>query len=343
MTGKDSLTENGQALKQSPQGNDNSPKLLELKENLDNTLRLRVWILCCPVWSRELDLMILVGPSQLFPLRSSDQVLVPMHHAVMHQACFWRGQSHLHPWHWDLQGKLTFLEQRQYISGKKWASKKCRKSFWWKTFSCQALIFRQHAYWRCSLCLYFVHVTGGSVQSEPIPAPDLCCPRLWGLGRQLRLCLSGQHIWGLRVGAAEGFLLPLSVMLWCGGNELLACAAPCICTRVLSTVGTKCWHGLLFLFFSPFFSHFPHFFPSLPSWFSQQNDSNRRARTGLGQNRASTACAAEQWNREALFATASKCFILFLFKRTTKPNNRFSIFLFLCSLALATRGCCMGC
>lgn len=98
------------------------------------------------------------------------------------------------------------------------------------------------------------------MQSEPIPAPDLCCPRLWGLGRQLRLCLSGQHIWGLRVGAAEGFLLPLSVMLWCGGNELLACAAPCICTRVLSTVGTKCWHGLLFLFFSPFFSHFPHFF-----------------------------------------------------------------------------------
>jgi len=42
MTGKDSLTENGQALKQSPQGNDNSPKLLESKENLDNTLRLRV-------------------------------------------------------------------------------------------------------------------------------------------------------------------------------------------------------------------------------------------------------------------------------------------------------------
>lgn len=73
---------------------------------------------------------------------------------------------------------------------------------------------------------------------------------------------------------------------------------------------------------------FAFFFSSPPSWFSWQNGSNRRPRRGSEQNRASTACAAEQQNGEALSATASKCSAL-LYKC-------FSIFLFLCSLALAT-------
>ena len=39
--------------------------LPEFKKRLDNALRHRVWFLGDPVWSQELDLMILVGPFQL--------------------------------------------------------------------------------------------------------------------------------------------------------------------------------------------------------------------------------------------------------------------------------------
>ena len=42
-----------------------TPSLTEFKKHLDNALRHRVWFLGGPVWSQELDSMILVGPFQL--------------------------------------------------------------------------------------------------------------------------------------------------------------------------------------------------------------------------------------------------------------------------------------
>ena len=42
-----------------------APSLPECKKHLDNTLRNMVSFLDGPVWSQELDLMILVGPFQL--------------------------------------------------------------------------------------------------------------------------------------------------------------------------------------------------------------------------------------------------------------------------------------
>lgn len=39
--------------------------VLEFEEHLDSSLRHRVWFLGCPVWSRGLDLVSLVSPSQL--------------------------------------------------------------------------------------------------------------------------------------------------------------------------------------------------------------------------------------------------------------------------------------
>jgi len=50
---------------QAAQGSGHSPKLQEFKEHLDNSLRYHVWILCGPVWSQELNSMILVGTFQL--------------------------------------------------------------------------------------------------------------------------------------------------------------------------------------------------------------------------------------------------------------------------------------
>ena len=49
--GKDSSPESGQALEQAAQGSGHGPKLMEVKECLDNTLRHRGWILSGPVWS----------------------------------------------------------------------------------------------------------------------------------------------------------------------------------------------------------------------------------------------------------------------------------------------------
>jgi len=47
-----------------PQGSGHSLKLASFKEHLDNALSHRVWILDGPVRSRELDSLVLVGPSQ---------------------------------------------------------------------------------------------------------------------------------------------------------------------------------------------------------------------------------------------------------------------------------------
>lgn len=52
-----------QAQEQAPQGY--SPKLLEFMKCLDSTLWNKVWILGDPVWTQELDSMILVHLFQL--------------------------------------------------------------------------------------------------------------------------------------------------------------------------------------------------------------------------------------------------------------------------------------
>lgn len=54
-----------EGMEQAPQGSHHDPRLLELKEHLDSSLRHLVWCLGGAVWSRELDSMILVGPFQL--------------------------------------------------------------------------------------------------------------------------------------------------------------------------------------------------------------------------------------------------------------------------------------
>ena len=51
-------------MEQAAQGSGHSPELLEFKECLDAALRHRVCCLGGPVWSQELDLMVLVGPFQ---------------------------------------------------------------------------------------------------------------------------------------------------------------------------------------------------------------------------------------------------------------------------------------
>jgi len=50
---------------QAPQSSGQGPKLMEFKKHLNNALRHRVWTLGGPVWSQELDWMILMGPFQL--------------------------------------------------------------------------------------------------------------------------------------------------------------------------------------------------------------------------------------------------------------------------------------
>ena len=52
-------------MEQAAQGSEHGPDLPELKKHLDNMLRCRVWVLGGPVWSQELDSMILVCPLQL--------------------------------------------------------------------------------------------------------------------------------------------------------------------------------------------------------------------------------------------------------------------------------------
>ena len=68
MSGKGSSPGGGWALEQAPQGSGHGPKLLEFKKRLDNALSHTVWFLGGPVWSQELDSMILMG---LFQLRIS--------------------------------------------------------------------------------------------------------------------------------------------------------------------------------------------------------------------------------------------------------------------------------
>ena len=57
-------------MEQAAQGSGNGPRLLEFKEHLDNTLRHRISISGGPVWSQDLDLMILVDPFQLYSILS---------------------------------------------------------------------------------------------------------------------------------------------------------------------------------------------------------------------------------------------------------------------------------
>ena len=45
-----------------PQETGHSTKLTEFKKHLDNTLIPMVYVLSGPLWSQELDLMILMGP-----------------------------------------------------------------------------------------------------------------------------------------------------------------------------------------------------------------------------------------------------------------------------------------
>ena len=51
-------------MEQAVEGRGHSPELTEFRESLDTALRHRVWILGGPVWSQELD-SILMGPFQL--------------------------------------------------------------------------------------------------------------------------------------------------------------------------------------------------------------------------------------------------------------------------------------
>ena len=62
-----------QALEQAPWGGDHGLKLMEYKKCLDTALRHRVGILDAPLWRRELDIVILVGP---FQLRISDNSVI---------------------------------------------------------------------------------------------------------------------------------------------------------------------------------------------------------------------------------------------------------------------------
>jgi len=48
-------------MEQASQGNDQGPEMLEFKRRLDFALRHWIWVLGGPVWSQELDL-VLVGP-----------------------------------------------------------------------------------------------------------------------------------------------------------------------------------------------------------------------------------------------------------------------------------------
>ena len=52
-------------MERAAQGSGHGPELLEFKECLGNTVRHWVWTLCGPVWSLELDSMILEGLFQL--------------------------------------------------------------------------------------------------------------------------------------------------------------------------------------------------------------------------------------------------------------------------------------
>jgi len=61
---KGSSPEGGQALEQASQCSGHSPKLTEFQKHLDNTLTY-IWFWGGPMWSQELDSMILVGPFQL--------------------------------------------------------------------------------------------------------------------------------------------------------------------------------------------------------------------------------------------------------------------------------------
>jgi len=61
VLGKGYSPETVWALAQAPQGSGHCPKLLEFKKQLDNALRHMVLFLYGPVWSWELDTMVLVG------------------------------------------------------------------------------------------------------------------------------------------------------------------------------------------------------------------------------------------------------------------------------------------
>jgi len=63
--GKGSSPEGDQALAQTPQGSSHSPRLMQFKKHLDSTFRHWPSILGRHVWSQDLDLMVLVGPSNL--------------------------------------------------------------------------------------------------------------------------------------------------------------------------------------------------------------------------------------------------------------------------------------
>ena len=55
-----SASQGGQGMEQAAQGSG-----CTLQEFMDNTMRHRVWILGGPVWSQELESVVLVGPFQL--------------------------------------------------------------------------------------------------------------------------------------------------------------------------------------------------------------------------------------------------------------------------------------
>lgn len=59
------LQQRAVGMKQAAQGNDDDYKLLEFRKHLDNAHGYRVCILGGPVWSQELDSMILMGSFQL--------------------------------------------------------------------------------------------------------------------------------------------------------------------------------------------------------------------------------------------------------------------------------------
>lgn len=49
-------------MEQAPWGSGQGPKLSKFRKGLDYTLSHRVSVLGCPVWSQDLEMMILVGP-----------------------------------------------------------------------------------------------------------------------------------------------------------------------------------------------------------------------------------------------------------------------------------------
>ena len=100
MSGKGSSPGGGWALEQAPQGSGHGPKLLEFKKRLDNALSHTVWFLGGPVWSQELDSMILMGSFQLGLFSDS---MVCMGHCIFIIPGFFIHQ-------WGLIGLLRSLQ-----------------------------------------------------------------------------------------------------------------------------------------------------------------------------------------------------------------------------------------